>query len=84
MITEVNVGGMAVEAELSHQYSIKFCCHATDCLLNICGDQIVDLSTVRLWVVHFSSGEWHERTSHVLDNHADFFYKRGIQALAEL
>jgi len=25
-------------------------------MLNICGDQTVDVSTVRWWVVHFSSG----------------------------
>ena len=25
------------------------------CLLNICADQTVDVSTVRWWVVHFSS-----------------------------
>ena len=28
--SEVVVGDMAVEVELSHQYSVKFCCHATD------------------------------------------------------
>ncbi|MFV1073149.1 hypothetical protein, partial [Klebsiella pneumoniae] len=27
------------------------------CLLNIYGDQTVDVSTVRWWVVHFSSGD---------------------------
>jgi len=27
---KVIVGGMAVEAEPSHQYSITFCCHVTD------------------------------------------------------
>ncbi len=26
----VNVGGMTVEVELSQQYSITFCCRATD------------------------------------------------------
>jgi len=30
MTSEVDVGGIAVEAELSHQYSITFCCHVTD------------------------------------------------------
>ena len=25
--------------------------------LNICGDRIVDVSTVRWWMVHFSSGD---------------------------
>jgi len=29
-MSEVDVGGMAVEVETSHQYSIKFCCHVTD------------------------------------------------------
>ena len=28
-MSEVDVGGMAVEAEPSHQYCITFCCHAT-------------------------------------------------------
>jgi len=27
------------------------------CLLNVCGDQPVDVSTVRQWVVDFSSGD---------------------------
>ena len=27
------------------------------CLLNVCGDQTVDVSTVRRWVVCFSSGD---------------------------
>jgi hypothetical protein len=48
----------------------KFCCHATEflhvekaltdihqCLLNVSGDQTVDVSTVRWWVVYFSSGD---------------------------
>jgi len=26
----VDAGGMAVEAEYSHHYSITFCCHVTD------------------------------------------------------
>ena len=26
------------------------------CLLNVCEDQTVDVSTVRRWLVHFSSG----------------------------
>ena len=30
MISEADVGGMAVEVEPSHQYSIAFFCHATD------------------------------------------------------
>ena len=30
MMSEADVGGMTVEIEPSHQYSITFCCHATD------------------------------------------------------
>ena len=30
MTSEVDFGGMAVEAELSHQYSITHCCCVTD------------------------------------------------------
>jgi hypothetical protein len=30
MMSEVDVGDMAVEAEPSSQYSIKFCCRAAD------------------------------------------------------
>ena len=30
MTSEVDVGGMAVEVEPSRQYSVKFCCCATD------------------------------------------------------
>ena len=29
-VSEVNVGGMAIEAESSHQYYITYCCHVTD------------------------------------------------------
>ena len=79
-MSEVDVGGIAVEAEPSHQYPITFCCCVTDgnrgadvevrmkqrcateflnvenitpthqLLLNIYGDQIVDVSTVRQWM----------------------------------
>ena len=28
--SEADVSGMAVEVELSHQYSVSFCCHVTD------------------------------------------------------
>ena len=31
--------------------------HPRMCLLNVYGDQTVDVSTVRQWVVHFSSGD---------------------------
>ena len=79
--SEVDVGGMVVKVEHSHQYSVTFCYHVTDgsrgalwqygiclhvekmaptdihwCLLNIYGDQTVDVSTVRLFVFHFSGG----------------------------
>jgi len=30
MMSEVDGGAMAVEAEPSHQYPVTFCCHATD------------------------------------------------------
>jgi len=30
MMAEADVGGMAVEAEPSHQYSITLCCRVTD------------------------------------------------------
>ena len=30
MMSEADVGGMAVEVEPSHQYSITFCCYVTD------------------------------------------------------
>ena len=94
MISEVDVGSLAVEVEPSHQYSVMFCCHETDssswaawhnsawhestfeaqvcywippcrnnCThwhsstpVNIYGDQTVDVSTARWWVVHFSRG----------------------------
>ena len=85
-ISEVHVGGMAVEAEPSHQYLITCCCFVTKwcptrkgirskgvslnssmqkkmapsdterCLLNVYGAQMVDVNTVRQWVMHFSSG----------------------------
>ena len=29
-MSEADIDGMTVEAESSQQYSIKFCCHATD------------------------------------------------------
>jgi len=35
-------------------------------LLNIYGDQTVDVSTVRQWVVHFSSGDGHSRSPSVV------------------
>jgi len=29
-ISEADVGGIAVEVDPSHQYSVKSCCHVTD------------------------------------------------------
>jgi len=29
-MSEVDVGGMAVEVEPFHQYPVTFCCHVTD------------------------------------------------------
>jgi len=95
-MSDVDVGGIAVEVEPSCQYSFTFCCCVTDgsrgavqqngvwhgsayeekvcnlteflcaekialidilwCLLNISGDQTMDVSTVRQWVVCFSNG----------------------------
>ena len=43
------------------------------CLLNVCGDQTVDVSPVRQWVLRFCSGESDEKTSHVPDGRADFY-----------
>jgi hypothetical protein len=92
--SEADVGDMAPEVEPSRQYSVKFCCRATDdsrgavwrngvwhvsayeakvcnwippCgknapndihrrLLNVYGDLRVYVSTVRQWMVRFSSG----------------------------
>jgi len=48
------------------------------CLLNIFGEQTVDVSTVRRWVVHFiMMALW--KTNHILDSHADF-YEHSMQA----
>jgi len=93
--SEANVVDMAVEVEPSRQYSVKFCCRATNdskgavwqngvrhgsacerkvcnwippCgkiapndihphLLNVYGDQTMDVRTVRRWVARFSSGD---------------------------
>ena len=45
-------------------------------LLNIYGDQTMDVSTVRWWVVYFSSGLQHWVTSTAAD-----FYECSTQAL---
>ena len=93
--SEVDIGGVAVEVESSHQYLVPFCCcmmdgsrgavwlngvwHGSGCeakvchwiplwvkmaptdihwhLLNIDGDQAVDVSAVRWRVARFSSGD---------------------------
>jgi len=52
-MSEVDVGRMAAEAELIHQFSVMFCCRVTDGSRR---DLAVDVSTVNGWVVHFSSG----------------------------
>ena len=90
--SEADVGGIAVKADPSRQYSVKFCCrdsrgavwqngvwHGSACeakvcnwippcgkkiapnyihrrLLDVYGDQTMDVSTVRRWVARFSSG----------------------------
>ena len=93
-MSDAGVGGMAVDVESSHQYSITFCCHVADgsrgavwqngfwhgrayeakvwnlippCrkkiatidinqrFLNVYEEQIVDVSTVRWWVVKMHS-----------------------------
>ena len=90
-MSELGVGGMAVEVEPSHQYSVILlpcdrwqqrgsltkwkrgwskgvslnsstwkkvtAIDVHQCLLNVYGDHIVDVSTVRQWVVRFSSGD---------------------------
>ena len=111
-MSEVDVCGVAVEAEPFHQCSITLCCCATDgsrgalwqngvwhgsvyavcvfsmhwippCgmasiaihsyLLNVYGDQPVDVSTVKGWVICFSSGNSNNRSLsliQILDKHA--------------
>ena len=90
-MSELGVGGMAVEVEPSHQYSVILlpcdrwqqrgsltkwkrgwskgvslnsstwkkvtAIDVHQCLLNVYGDHIVDVSTVRQWVVRFSTGD---------------------------
>ena len=46
-------------------------------MLNVYGDQTVDVSTVMQWVLHFSSGD-SSRGSHPV---VMTFYKHGMQAL---
>ena len=52
-----------MEVSMKQRCVIKFFCvekmapiDIHQCLLNVYGDQTVDVSTVRQWVVHFSSG----------------------------
>jgi len=40
------------------------------CFLNISGDQIVDVNTVKRWLVRFSTGNSDIKDSHVSDTHA--------------
>ena len=46
--------------------------------LNIYGDKAVDVSTVKWWVVHFSSGGSDMRYTHLPNGLADF-YEHGMQ-----
>ena len=39
-------------------------------LVNVSGDQTVSMSTLRRWVVHFSSGDSDMKERHILDGHA--------------
>ena len=43
------------------------------CLLNIYGDQTVDVSTARLWVVHFSSSDSDNGSLPLVQNFFFFF-----------
>jgi len=43
-------------------------------LLNISGEQTVDVSTVRLWVVCFSSDDNDMKDSHIPDSHAQLLH----------
>ena len=48
--------------------------------VNIYGDQTLDVSTMRQWVVCFSGGNSDVNDSHIPDGHTDF-YGHGMQAL---
>ena len=48
------------------------------CLLNVCGEQTVDVSTVRCWVVCFSSDNCDSGSACASVD----FYKHGLRALA--
>ena len=43
-------------------------------LLNVCEDQTVDVRTVRLWVVCFSSDDNDMKDSHIPDSHAQLLH----------
>jgi len=43
------------------------------CLLNVYGDQIVDVSREMQWVAHFSNGDHDMRDRPHLNGHADFY-----------
>ena len=49
-------------------------------LLNVYGDETVDVSIVRWWVVHFSKGDSKVKTSHIPDDHAGI-YEQDVKAL---
>ena len=51
-------------------------------MLNIYGDQTVDVSTMRWWVVHFSNGNSDVKEKPFPDGHTDF-YEHGMQALVQ-
>ena len=46
------------------------------CLLNVYGDQTVDVSTVRQWVVCFYSSDSNMKTSHVVDSHSQLSHHK--------
>ena len=50
------------------------------CFLNVYGDETVDVSIVRWWVVHFSKGDSKVKTSHIPDDHAGI-YEQDVKAL---
>ena len=68
-IWEVNVGSMAVEVELSHQYYVTLCCHVTDgsrgaVWQNGARHRSADETKVRHWIVPcgINGTHWHSPT----------------------
>ena len=48
------------------------------CSVNVNGDQAEDISTLRFWVMHFSSGNTDMKDGNHLDDHRQLFpTKRG-------